>query len=107
MMRTSLDVAMGKPSPVPTEVTILAGKLEEGLNQADKLLEGLLLLARAQQGAVGEITELSLRGLVTEALDADRAEIVRRGLVVDDTTVEGDVSGNEVAALPVGGQRDR
>ena len=50
MMRTSLDVAMGKPSPVPAEVTVLAGKLEEGLDQADKLLEGLLLLARAQQG---------------------------------------------------------
>jgi hypothetical protein len=95
MMRTSLDVALGKPSPVPAEVTVLAGKLEEGLDQADKLLEGLLLLARAQQGGVGEITEVSLRSLVAEALDADRAEIVRRGLVVDDGTVEGDVTGNE------------
>jgi len=90
-----LDVALGKPSPVPAEVTVLAGKLEEGLDQADKLLEGLLLLARAQQGGVGEITEVSLRSLVAEALDADRAEIVRRGLVVDDGTVEGDVTGNE------------
>ena len=96
MMRTSLDVAMGKPSPVPVEVTVLAGKLEEGLNQADKLLEGLLLLARAQQGAVGEITEPSLRGLVTEALDANRAEILRRRLVVDDTTTEGALTGNEI-----------
>lgn len=95
MMRTSLDVALGKPSPVPAEVTVLAGKLEEGLDQADKLLEGLLLLARAQQGAVGEITEVSLRSLVAEALDADHAEIVRRGLIVDDGTVEGDVTGNE------------
>jgi signal transduction histidine kinase len=95
MMRTSLDVALGKPSPVPAEVTVLAGKLEEGLDQADKLLEGLLLLARAQQGGVGEITEASLRRLVAEALDADRAEIMRRGLVVVDATVEGDVTGNE------------
>jgi signal transduction histidine kinase len=95
MMRTSLDVAMGKPSPVPAEVTVLAGKLEEGLDQADKLLEGLLLLARAQQGGVGETTEASLRGLVAAALDADRAEILRQGLVVEDGTVEGDVTGNE------------
>ena len=95
MMRTSLDVALGKPSPVPAEVTVLAGKLGEGLDQADKLLEGLLLLAHAQQGGVGEITEVSLRSLVAEALDADRAEIVRRALVVDDGTVEGDVTGNE------------
>ena len=55
MMRTSLDVALGKPSPVPPEVTVLAGKLSEGLDQADRLLEGLLLLAHAQQGAVGEV----------------------------------------------------
>ncbi len=95
MMRTSLDVALGKPSPVPAEVTVLAGKLEEGLDQADKLLEGLLLLARAQQGGVGEVARVSLRSLVAEALDADRAEIVRRELVVDDATVEGDVDGNE------------
>ena len=95
MMRTSLDVALGKPSPVPAEVTVLAGKLEEGLDQADKLLEGLLLLARAQQGNVGEVSETSLRRLVAEALDANRAEIMRRGLVVVDATVEGDVTGNE------------
>jgi signal transduction histidine kinase len=94
MMRTSLDVALGKPSPVPAEVTVLAGKLEEGLDQADKLLENLLLLARAQQGGVGEITDASLRSLVAEALDANRAEIVQRGLAVDDDTVEGDVTGN-------------
>ena len=94
MMRTSLDVALGKPSPVPAEVTVLAGKLGEGLDQADKLLEGLLLLARAQQGGVGEITEVSLRSLGAEARDAERAEIVWRALVVDDGTVEGDVTGN-------------
>ncbi len=94
MMRTSLDVALGKPSPVPAEVTVLAGKLEEGLDQADKLLENLLLLAHAQQGGVGEITDASLRSLVAEALDANRAEIVQRGLAVDDDTVEGDVTGN-------------
>ncbi len=34
MMRTSLDVAIAKPGPVPAEVTVLAGKLREGLDQA-------------------------------------------------------------------------
>ena len=37
MMRTSLDVATGKPGPIPAEVTGLAGKLREGLDQADRL----------------------------------------------------------------------
>jgi signal transduction histidine kinase len=51
MMRTSLDVATAKPGPIPPEVTVLAGKIREGLDQTDRLLESLLLLARAQHGA--------------------------------------------------------
>ena len=50
MMRTSLDVAIAKPEPVPAELTVLAGKLREGLDQADRLVENPLLLARAQYG---------------------------------------------------------
>ena len=56
MMRTSLDVAVGKPGPVPPEVNVLAGKLREGLDQADRLVESFLALARAQQGALTNLT---------------------------------------------------
>jgi hypothetical protein len=94
MMRTSLDVALGKPSPVPPEVTVLAGKLSEGLDQADRLLEGLLLLARAQQGAVGEVAGVPLAGLVVDALDAQRSEIARMALTVQANVGEVDVIGN-------------
>jgi len=38
MMRTSLDVATAKPAPIPPELTVLAGKLREGLDQADRLV---------------------------------------------------------------------
>jgi len=38
MMRTSADVATAKPGPVPAELTVLAGKLREGLDQADSPL---------------------------------------------------------------------
>ena len=48
MMRTSLDVATAKPEPIPPEVRRLDGKLREGLDQADRLLESFLVLARAQ-----------------------------------------------------------
>jgi len=47
MIRTSVDVALAKPR-APKEIAVLAGKLHEGLDSADRLLEGLLLLARAQ-----------------------------------------------------------
>ncbi len=94
MMRTSVDVAMAKPQPAP-EVQVLGAKLEEGLDQADKLLEGLLLLARAQRGALGEITEVSLPDLVFAAVSAERDEIARRRLTVLDGTFPSEVMGNE------------
>lgn len=45
MMRTSLDVAVAKPAPIPAEVRTLDSKLREGLDQADRLLESFLILA--------------------------------------------------------------
>ncbi len=94
MMRTSVDVALGKPQP-PPEVRVLAAKLDEGLEQADRLLEGLLLLARAQRGALGELTEVSLEALVFAALTAEQQDISRLRLTVLDGTVAGEVLGNE------------
>jgi signal transduction histidine kinase len=94
MMRTSLDVALGKPQ-APPEVEVLAGKLEEGLNQADRLLEGLLLLARAQRGALGEITEVPVQDLVFAALIAEQEQISQRHLTILDGTVASEVLGNE------------
>jgi signal transduction histidine kinase len=71
MMRTSVDVATAKPA-VPPEVTVLAGKLREGLDQADRLVDSLLLLARAQHGAPGDQITVSLGDLLASALDARR-----------------------------------
>jgi signal transduction histidine kinase len=94
MMRTSVDVALGKPQ-APAEVMVLAGKLEEGLDQAERLLEGLLVLARAQRGALGELTVVSLPDLVSTALISEQAEIRRLGLDVEDATFPSHVIGNE------------
>ncbi len=103
MMRTSVEVALGKPRAT-SEVKVLAGKLEEGLNQADKLLEGLLVLARAQRGALGELTEVSLQHLVFAALVADQDEISRLRLTVLDATIAYGVMGNETLLARSGGQ---
>jgi len=94
MMRTSVDVALGKPQ-APAEVLVLAGKLEEGLDQAEKLLEGLLVLARAQRGALGELTVVSLPDLVATAVHSEQAEIRRLNLTVEDVTFPSHVIGNE------------
>ncbi len=68
MMRTSLDVATGKPVGVTAEVTALADKLNEGLDQAERLLEGFLALARAQAAGVGDRAPVSLPDVVASAL---------------------------------------
>jgi len=82
MMRTSLDVAVAKPEPIPPEVRALDAKLREGLDQADRLLESFLVLARAQHGARDEQAPVSLASLVDAALhDRDRL-IAERGIDV-------------------------
>jgi signal transduction histidine kinase len=74
MMRTSLDVAAGKPS-LPPELSTLDVKLREGLDDADRLLESFLALARAENG-IHERTPVSVRKLVEQALGS-RSELIR------------------------------
>lgn len=83
MMRTSLDVAAGKPGPRPAQVTALDGKLREGLDQADRLLEGFLALSRAQHGDLADVTPVSLREVVAEAVSGRGDAIAARGVEVE------------------------
>ena len=97
MMRTSVDVAAAKPGPVPVEVTVLAGKLREGLDQADRLVENLLLLARAQHGARDDHATIPLGPLVTGAIDVQVGLIASMGLDVRQSADAGHpVTGNPV-----------
>jgi signal transduction histidine kinase len=95
MMRTSLDVAVGKPGPVPPEVNVLAGKLREGLDQADRLVESFLALARAQQGTLTNLESVSLPQLVSAALAVRSDAIADSGLGVWQTMGDADVIGSE------------
>jgi signal transduction histidine kinase len=95
MMRTSIDVAVGKPGPVPPEVTILAGKLREGLDQADRLVESFLALARAQQGTLTDLAIVSLPHIVSATLATRRDIIAARGLQVWQTMDDADVIGSK------------
>lgn len=95
MMRTSVDVAVGKPQP-PAEVRVLASKVGEGLDEAGRILEGLLLLARAQRGALGDMTAVSLPDLVLNAVTAEQPEITQKRLTVENRLLPATVMGNEV-----------
>lgn len=80
MMRTSLDVATGKPGPLPPQLKALEGKLREGLNRADQLLGDFLVLARAQQGALPEQAGVSLSRIVATAIDGRSDAIKEHGI---------------------------
>jgi signal transduction histidine kinase len=75
MMRTSLDVAAGKPRPLSRDAAVLSGKLREGLDQADRLVESFLALARAEAGRIGKLEAVSLPELARTAL-RDRADAI-------------------------------
>jgi signal transduction histidine kinase len=96
MMRTSLDVATAKPGPVPAELTVLAGKLREGLDQGDHLVENLLLLARAQHGASDDKETIPLGPLLTRAIQARADLIASMGLHVRHAADDPQVTGNPV-----------
>lgn len=94
MMRTSLDVAEGKPQPVPREVTVLAGKLREGLDQADRLIESFLTLARAHQGAPADAPAVSLADLLGAALAARGPRAAELGVRLRGRLAAVEVTGN-------------
>ncbi|MGH2947839.1 MAG: HAMP domain-containing sensor histidine kinase [Solirubrobacteraceae bacterium] len=82
MMRTSLDVATAKAERTPPQLRVLDGKLREGLDRADRLLESFLALARAEHAVPPQDTSVSLPAIVSEAI-AHRADaIAERGLDV-------------------------
>jgi signal transduction histidine kinase len=94
MMRTSLDVATGKPAGASVELTALEHKLREGLDQADRLVESFLTLARAQHGAVSDRATVELPSVAQAALDARRGAIAARGLSVQMALGPATVTGN-------------
>jgi signal transduction histidine kinase len=81
-IRASLDVAMARPRPVPAWTAELAGLIGTQLDKVDELLEGLLMLARAQHGALPARAVLPVDDLVAAALAAREEAITARNLTV-------------------------
>jgi hypothetical protein len=82
-MRASVDVAVAKPEPVPAQTIALAGRLRTELDSVDRLLDGLLVLARAQHGALPGQATLSLDAIVSAALAARASSITAKRLTVE------------------------
>jgi signal transduction histidine kinase len=82
-MRTSLDVAMAKPGPVPPHISTLAERLRRELDHVDRLLESFLTLAHAQQGPLGDESTVSLAELARLAIERRAHTIVALGLDIE------------------------
>ncbi len=82
-MRTSLEVAIAKPGPVPPRFQTLADRLGRELDHAERLLESFLTLAHTQQGPVVDQATLSLADLARLALQRRAGAISALGLAVE------------------------
>jgi signal transduction histidine kinase len=81
-MRVWLDVALDKPGPLPRHIIDLGDRLRHELDHLDRLLDSLLVLARAQHGAITDEATLPLDDLVSSAVDALTSVISGRSLDV-------------------------
>jgi len=81
-MRASLDVAMAKPEPPPVQTVLLAARLRAELDRIDELLEGFLVLARAQHGALPDLAVVSVGDLASAALAVRSGVIAAKALTV-------------------------
>ncbi|MFB6521505.1 sensor histidine kinase [Streptomyces sp. NPDC056401] len=82
-IRASLDVAVAKPQPAAQTVA-LAGRVRTELDRVERLLEGFLVLARAQHGVLPDRVPVSLAELAGEALAARSAAVAEKELTVED-----------------------
>lgn len=80
-MRASLDVAVAKPDP-PASTVALAERLRTQLDRVDHLLDGFLVLARAQHGPLPDTAVVDLGGLIDGALSERAADVQGKRLRV-------------------------
>ena len=82
-MRVWLDVATAKPGPLPPQTVALADRIRSELDHVDALLESLLILARTQQGPVGDQSVLALNAATAAAIQRRAETIAAMPLSVD------------------------
>jgi hypothetical protein len=80
-IRATVDVASAKPDAAPA-LTTLSRRLRAELDRVDDLLEGLLVLSRANHRALPDRGPVSLAEVAAASLAARAADLTARGLVV-------------------------
>ena len=94
-MRAALDVATAKPHLSSAQVRALDASLRADLDQADRLLESFLVLARAQRGELGEGTSVSLVAGRRRRSRQPREAIAAKQIELHSTVAPACVEGSE------------
>ncbi|MGW1508210.1 sensor histidine kinase [Streptomyces sp. NPDC002394] len=81
-IRASLDVAVAKPEP-SAQALALAARVRTELDRVDRLLDGFLVLARAQHGDLSDRALVSLGELAREALGDRAPDLAAKSLALD------------------------
>jgi hypothetical protein len=94
-MRVALDVALAKPEGAPPQVTALDATLRADLDQADRLLESFLVLARAQHGELAAHAAVSLAQIARDALAAHAEQIAAKQIEMHTALASAQVTGSK------------
>ncbi|HEX7277498.1 MAG TPA: ATP-binding protein, partial [Acidimicrobiales bacterium] len=95
IQRTLVDVALADPDTSPDDLRIMAAALRDAVDRSERLIDGLLVLARSEQGNVPR-EPVDLAAAVVAALDQSAVEAVAGGLRVERTLVPATVTGSRV-----------
>ncbi|MGH3846367.1 MAG: sensor histidine kinase [Pseudonocardiaceae bacterium] len=82
VVRTEVDVTLADPAADEAELRRMAGVIRDATLRAQQLVDGLLLLARTEGGALRAREPADLAGLVGAALRIVAPEVASRGLRV-------------------------
>ncbi len=95
IQRTLVDVALADPDATPEELRSMAASVRVAVDRSERLIDGLLVLARSQQG-VGPTATVDLAELAAAAVEQAGPEIAGAGLTVRCDLAPAPVAGNRV-----------
>lgn len=82
VIRTEIDVTTLDPAADAAELRRMADVVRDATLRAQQLVDGLLLLARAEGAVLREVLPVDLGALVTDALQIAESDVRARGLSV-------------------------
>jgi signal transduction histidine kinase len=80
--RTAIDVTLAKPAPTPAQFRGMAVEVADATEQAERLIESLLVLARSDRG-IETNDPVDLAGVAAHAIDSVGGAARKRGLRIE------------------------